>query len=28
LTGRASSSGWSRAGCQSNVPTIFIRRGS
>ena len=28
LTGRARSSGWSRAGCQSNVPTMFIRGGS
>jgi hypothetical protein len=28
LTGRARSSGWSSAGCQSSVPTICIRGGS
>ncbi len=28
LTGRAKSWGWSRAGCQSNVPRMRIRAGS
>jgi hypothetical protein len=28
LTGCASSSGWSRAGCQVQRPTMFIRGGS